>query len=361
MTPPHGRPAVVVVQTIVPHYRVAFFERLAAELGPALLLASGEEDWSRDLSHVHGAPHEVVRNRFLLRRRLLWQSGVVSHALDASVAVLVLNPRIITSWAVLALRAVRGRRTLLWGHAWPRAGPTSRTDRVRHLMRRLASGLIVYTESEAEQAKKELPGRDVVAAPNALYSRADLEPGLPERTPTDFVFVGRLNREKRPDLLVAAFRETEPQLPSDARVVFVGDGPLRPALEAAVREWGLAERIVFCGHVSELEELRRVYACAIASILPGTAGLSLIQSLGFGVPVVVARGPKHGPEIDLAVEGVNALFFDEGSTSALGALLVAMAADRDVWVSRRQVISAPIRDSYTIESMVEAFIGALRL
>jgi glycosyltransferase involved in cell wall biosynthesis len=352
-------PEIVFVQTVVPHYRVRFFQALQAELGERLLLVSGDQDWTLDIAHAGEVPHDSAHNRFLLRRRLLWQSGVVRPALTAPVAVLNLNPRILSGWLVLLGRKARGRKTVLWGHVWPRAGRTSRTDRVRSVMRRLADVLVVYTESEARAARALSGSGRVVAAPNALYSAAELEPPAEPGLTTDFVCVGRLTEEKEPDALLDAFDRARSRLPADTRLVFVGDGPLRSSLERTTRERGLADRVLLAGHVSSPEELRRIYAPAIASVSPGTAGLSVIQSLGFGVPTIVARRARHGPELDAAVEGENAVFFDSASRDELAETLVSVAAQRDAWRSRRVAIATSIRDSYTIEAMVAAFVSAV--
>jgi glycosyltransferase involved in cell wall biosynthesis len=359
-TPSKTSPEIVFVQTVIPDYRVRFFRALQAELGEELLIVSGDQDWTLDVAHAVGVPHATARNRFLLGRRLLWQSGVLRRALEAPIAVLNLNPRILTTWVLLFARRTRGRKTILWGHVWPRAGRTSRTDRVRSAMRRLADVLILYTEREAEAARMLRGSHRVVAAPNALYSAMELtEPTEPEH-PRDFVAVGRLADEKRPELLLDAFDHARDRLPADTRLVFVGDGPLRPSLENMTQDRQLADRVVFTGHISSLDELRRVFEPAIASVSPGTAGLSVIQSLGFGVPAIVARGPRHGPELEATRENENAIFFDGGSRRELEAALVTTAALREVWGSRRRAIAAPIRRSYTIESMVAAFVSSFR-
>jgi glycosyltransferase involved in cell wall biosynthesis len=353
-------PGVVFVQTVIPDYRVRFFRALEEELGPQLLLVSGEDDWGRDLPHVDGIAHATARNRFFLRRRLLWQSDVVRTALAARVAILNLNPRILSTWVVLLGRRLRGRRTVLWGHVWPRAGQASRTEHVRGVMRRLANVLVVYTESEAMLARSLRGSHVVVAAPNALYSRAELGAADPPERTTDFVCVGRLIDEKRPQLVLDAFERALEELPDDTKLVFVGDGPRRGSLEAAVEARGLVARVVFRGRVSALDDLRRVYEPAIASVSPGTAGLSVIQSLGFGVPVIVTDDARHGPEIEATVEGENAVFFDGSSPDALERALVAVAAGRDEWRARRPTIAGRLADRYTIEAMAAAFAAAVR-
>ena len=52
---------------------------------------------------------------------------------------------------------------------------------------------------------------------------------------------------------------------------------------------GIDRDVIFYGHVSEPSELRSVYGASVASLSPGYVGLSVTQSLGFGVPMIVSR------------------------------------------------------------------------
>ena len=352
---------VVVVQTNIPDYRAPFFGLLRDRLGSRFLLISGNDDFAESARHVDLQPHLHARNKYLAGRRLLWQSGVIGPVFRANVAVMILNPRILTVWLALVVRRVARRRTILWGHAWPREGRDSRTDRLRNVMRRLANTLIVYTDTQARELREHMGNVDVAAAPNALYRAADLEPTASEGDPRDFVFVGRLVAAKKPELLLEAFCRAAPQLPRRVRLVFVGDGPLRRRLEERARDAGVANRVHFAGHVSGVEEVRAVYAEALASVSPGYAGLSLIQSLGFGVPVLIARDEPHAPEIEAAVEGFNVEFFQSDLPDALAAALVHAAVSSDEWRARRNDIRASIRSTYSLDAMVEAFVAALRL
>jgi len=202
---------------------------------------------------------------------------------------------------------------------------------------------------------------DVVAAPNALYRRRELGPSPTTGEVTDVVYVGRLTRSKRLELLLDAFHAAGPELPEDIRLVIVGDGTLRSDLEARARSSRLGRRVAFTGHVSSVEQLRAIYARAIVSVSPGSVGLALIQSLGFGVPMILARDADHGPEIEAAVEGVNVVMFPAESCAELAAAITSVVRDRDYWLARRQHISSPIQDRYSIERMAASFVNALRL
>jgi glycosyltransferase involved in cell wall biosynthesis len=352
---------VVVVQTLIPDYREGFYHLLLERLDGRLKLIAGDEDFAGGHRRVDAVPCERAGNRYLLGRRLLWQSRVLRPLMRADVAVLELNPRIATVWIALLLRRLRGRRTVLWGHAWPRKGRGSRTDAVRQVMRKLADTLVVYTDTQARELRELTPEGDIGSAPNALYREHEMHSISAGRPPSDFVYVGRLLPTKKPMVLLDAFLLALPRLPDDVRLVFVGDGPLRESLEAAASRAGIGDRVHFTGHVSDIETLRQVYSQAIASVSPGYVGLSLIQSIGFGVPMLAARDEPHAPEIEAAVEGQNFSFFESDSPKALASTLVSVAAHREQWVSRREEIATRTRRRYSIEAMADAFIAALRL
>lgn len=355
MTPADGEHRIVFVQTTVPDYRTRFFEDLAREVG-AFTLIAGADDWSLDIAHVETVPSVRVRNRYLAERRLLWQVGVPRAVASADVVVVGLNPRVVSNWVVLVSRRLRRKRTLVWGHAWPRRG---RSDRVRDIFRRLADTVVVYTETEARELRNLRPNIDVVAAPNAIYRSAEIGPA-PSELATDIVFVGRLNSSKKPELLLDAFERAASRLPDDVRLVFVGDGPLRVVLEQRANDACLGDRVVFSGHVSDVEALRAIYGRAIVSVSPGYVGLSLTQSLGYGIPMLIARDEPHSPEIEALVEGKNGSLFASDSPESLAELLVGIADERQSWLDRRTAIAEMVRSTYTVEHMVAAFAGALR-
>ena len=199
----------------------------------------------------------------------------------------------------------------------------------------------------------------MVAASNGLYRRAEIGP-LPTESATDVVFVGRLNPTKKPLLLVDAFIRAAPHLPSDVRLVFVGDGSQRDLLEHRANDAEVRDRVVFMGHISDVEELRAVYGRAIVSVSPGYVGLSLIQSLGYGIPMLIARDEPHSPEIEALVEGENGELFESDSADALATAIIQMAAERELWLSRRAMIAELVRTTYTVEHMVATFAEAVR-
>jgi glycosyltransferase involved in cell wall biosynthesis len=129
------------------------------------------------------------------------------------------------------------------------------------------------------------PAAPPAAEVAALRARLGLKEG--EKV---LLAVGRLSREKgHADLVraVARLRETGPGV--DFKLVVLGEGPERAAVEGEARRLGVFERIVFAGHASDV---RPFYALADALALPSHSEGSpnvLLEAMAAGVAVAATR------------------------------------------------------------------------
>jgi glycosyltransferase involved in cell wall biosynthesis len=345
-------PRIVLCQTAVPDYRQAFLEVLLSRLGPQFRVYAGEEYFDRSTkTRIRiGDALSPLRNRFLFGRRLLWQSGSLAAARGANVAILEFNPRILSVWLLLIWRSLRNRPTLLWGHAWSRSGRASRTEPVRRAMRRLAKGVIVYTRTQQRELSEcDTPGR-VFVAPNALYLAEFIQPAEPPSPPDSILYVGRLVPAKKPEVLLEAFLRIHQELPTGTRLVIVGQGPLLSPMRDRASEVPEA-RVEFLGHVSDVDALRRLYGRAIVAVSPGFVGLSITQSLGFGVPMLISRDEPHAPEIEAARHGWNAFMYAPSSPESLARALLQTALNGGWGWASRADISADCRNRYSAEAL----------
>ncbi|GIF45580.1 alpha-1,6-mannosyltransferase [Asanoa ferruginea] len=129
----------------------------------------------------------------------------------------------------------------------------------------------------------------------------------------------RLSPEKKPELAVDALA-TLVGAGVPARLVVLGDGPRRAALEE--RAAGLP--VTFAGFLPDQAAVAGLLASADVVIAPGpveTFGLAALEALACGTPVVVnaasalpevvgaagASAPGNGPELAAAVRGLLAL------------------------------------------------------
>ncbi len=134
---------------------------------------------------------------------------------------------------------------------------------------------------------------------------------------------GRLHRQKGFDLLIEAFADLDD---AKARLVILGEGPEREALEALVRSRRVADRVLMPGFESHPGKW---LAQATLFVLPSRwegFGHVLVEALAAGVPVVSAWAP-HGPA-DILNDGETGLMVPTGNAAALGAAIDRLLIDK---------------------------------
>ena len=220
----------------------------------------------------------------------------------------------------------RARRTGLFAGSleeFPaaRGAPLAALRRARTGVLRRAGRIVVPSSYLAEIALRwGLDESRVEVLPNP--APADRPESAEELPPGTLVFAGRLTAQKGlPTALDALAR-----VPA-ARLVLVGDGPDREALERQAREAGLNGRIEFRGSRPR-EDVLRALAGAEAALLPSeweNLPHAAIEALAVGTPVI-ATAVGGVPEI--VRDGVNGLLVPPGDPEVLAAAIERLLQDR---------------------------------
>jgi alpha-1,6-mannosyltransferase len=160
------------------------------------------------------------------------------------------------------------------------------------------------------------------------------------------VYVGRLDGEKKPDLVAEAFRRLPLSL--GARLVLIGEGPLKAEI-AALGD----ERIVLPGYVKDRTELARWLASSdiyVSGMADETFGVSILEAQASGLPVV---GVAAGAMIDRVSDSVGRLG-RVGDAAAMAANIV------DVWNADHRLMGQEARAhalEFSWDSSMEALFG----
>lgn len=99
---------------------------------------------------------------------------------------------------------------------------------------------------------------------------------------TDFVYVGRLSKEKRVDLILKAFGLVVKEIPS-ATMTIVGDGPEREILKNLCRTMDLENSVVWTGFVENVQDA--LNGSKVFVLFSETEGLptALMQAMACGL------------------------------------------------------------------------------
>jgi glycosyltransferase involved in cell wall biosynthesis len=142
---------------------------------------------------------------------------------------------------------------------------------------------------------------------------------------TVILFCAKLQPWKRPLDLLRAFAICDT---ANMRLVFAGDGPLRPKLESEAVSLGVASRVHFLGFVNQ-SKLPEVYKSADLMVLPSEYepfAVVVNEAMCCGCPVIVSD--RVGAARDLVAPVSPELIFPSGDTSALAAILANVGKDR---------------------------------
>jgi glycosyltransferase involved in cell wall biosynthesis len=346
-------------QRVLPSYRVPFFNLLASHCDGGMSLFAGH---ARPLEMIAGGRPTVAVYReaqnvhlFSGAAYLCHQRGFINWLEEWNPDALIVeaNPRYLATSSAVKWMHARGRKVLGWGLGSP---PLSGTLAGFRQMRRLSflsqfDGLLSYSQRGAEEyAALGFPRKKIFVA----YNSVSPAPTSNLRTSTFnlrpvILFVGRLQARKRVDSLLRACAEMD----SNPRLLIVGDGPERAALELQAKEVYPATEFIGAKHGTELKPY---FEQADLFVLPGTGGLAVQEAMSYGLPVIVAKG--DGTQDDLVRDGNGWQIEPENYGALVGAMKNALsdtARLRKMGEESFRIVSEEIN----IQKMAETFVRAL--
>ncbi len=158
-----------------------------------------------------------------------------------------------------------------------------------------------------------------VRRPRILPNFVDLERFAPASSPSGepvVVHCSNLRPVKRVPDVIAAFAAATRN--TRARLVVVGDGPEAPRARQEAERLGISRRVRFLGNQTALEEILRGATAYLLASESESFGLSALEAMACGVPVVA---PRVGGIPEVVEDGVTGLLAPPGDIGALGAAL----------------------------------------
>jgi glycosyltransferase involved in cell wall biosynthesis len=203
---------------------------------------------------------------------------------------------------------------------------------------RLNDRIVTVGRAMAEKVDRWMSARAVKAAviPNGVGLGFNRMPTMTKGRRFVVTAIGNLIDRKNVDSVVGAFAMFAEHAPS-AKLVIVGDGPRRGALEALARNLGQRDRVTFTGALlpdAVPEIVSQCHALVLASRSEGRPNV-VLEAMAAGVPVVAS-------DIDgvreMIVHGERGLLFPVGDDRQLAAHLRSLMDDPDL--ARRLAVNA---------------------
>ena len=221
-----------------------------------------------------------------------------------------------------------------------------------------ADGLIVLSEG-VRRYFTETYGREAVFIPNGVDAKEALPASVIKEKwnlekDSYILYLGRLVPEKRPELLIEAFKA----LDTNKRLVIAGGSSDTSAYERELRAAAQGDnRIVFTGFVNG-EPLEELYSNCYSYVLPSDVEgmpMSLLEAMAYGCCCVTSDIPECADV--LAGNGVT---FEKGSADSLRAALQGLLADGDRTAALGDAAKAHVEKAYNWDSVVERTLELYR-
>lgn len=356
---------LAVQQRVLPSYRAPFFDLLASVCDGGMSLFTGLPRPVEGIAiarELQIANYQLGQNIHLFDNSLYlcYQRGLIDWLLNWNPDALIMeaNPRYLSTPSAIRWMHGRGRPVIGWGlgsspHFRRKWGGLSGFRQMQRLsFLKQFDALIAYSQRGADEyAVLGFPREKIFVAHNSVSRAPDSAPDHRPLTMdhSTILFVGRFQARKRIDLLLRACA----QLASNPRLVIVGDGPERDALQILAKEIYPSAQFIGAKHGAELKPY---FAEADLFVLPGTGGLAIQEAMSYGLPVIVAQG--DGTQDDL-VRKENGWQIPPDDFDALLSTMKDALSDAARLRRMGEESYRIVKDEINIEKMVETFVRAL--
>lgn len=318
-----SRQTVLIIQRILPEYRIKFFSDLADQLNGHnihLQVAYGQEypgTVPRTQITNESWAHKI-KNHYLgfLGKRLVWQS-VLPKLFRADLIIIEQSNSLLINYIVLILRALHLKKVAYWGHGrnMQATTPNSISEQIKKRLIGSVDWWFAYTKNSVQlivdtgfplQKITDVQNAiDTSSFANALQKITDgqvnsIKQELNINSDNILLYCGGMYADKKIDFLLDACLYIKNHV-SDLNVIFIGSGPNQNIVLEASNQYPWLHYIG-----PKFGNDRVVYfRISKALLMPGVVGLSIVDSFVSNIPLFTCDVIGHGPEIAYLSNNVN--------------------------------------------------------
>ena len=182
----------------------------------------------------------------------------------------------------------------------------------------------------------------------ALRVRLGLHPGR-----RYVICVARFHPVKDHQMLIAAFAEVA-GAHADVDLLLAGDGELRPAIEAQVRQLGLQGRVRLLGVRRDIADLLKAADVFALTSVSEAASITLLEAMAAGLPVVVTA---VGGNPETVRDGVDGILVPRADAEATGRALTELLAHPDRAAALGTSGRNRVRETFTLNRTIQQYLA----
>jgi len=161
------------------------------------------------------------------------------------------------------------------------------------------------------------------------------------------LFVGTLYKQKGVGELIECYAKAKSKVGKLPALKIIGKGPEKESIEKRVEELSLKYDVELTGAIYDEEALKDYFVKSIICVSPTQAGLTVLKSLGYGVPFITRTDAISGGEKTNIQNGVTGVFYDSEEE------LVEILSETKTNPQKFAAMSKAARDFYIREASPE--------
>ena len=191
-----------------------------------------------------------------------------------------------------------------------------------------ADGLIFYSSyPKSVHAKYGYDEKKMFVADNTVEVSA-VEIDYNEKE--NILFIGTLYMEKGLDILLSAYKAAFIENPFLPNLNIVGGGEQFDIILSWIAENNLSHKIHLLGPIYDQDKKAEIFLKSIVCISPKQAGLSVLESMGYGVPYITMNNAVTGGELFNIKNGITGVMLS--SISEFKDIILDVSINREKYV-----------------------------
>jgi glycosyltransferase involved in cell wall biosynthesis len=241
----------------------------------------------------------------------------------------------------------------------------------------VSDALVVYNEQAKVELSKYVDVKKIHVAYNSLDTDAlsatrdkisvegkeNLKRRINFNKKYNLTFIGRITKEKSPELLIDIYEKISPKLNHQVCIHFIGEGSYLETIKNERLGGKTNVDICFHGALYDEERIGEILYCSDLMIIPGALGLSINHALNYDCPVVsfknLGNGPFHSPEAEYIEKYNTGFLVEEKNLEAISDVIYKYLIDPSLQTEIRKNIQYVIQNICSIDNMAAGFEKAI--
>jgi len=219
------------------------------------------------------------------------------------------------SYSTLAFIKKRKYKLIFWSIGVPASYNRKYGDanRIHYLFNDIfnarADGLIFYSERPIKIYKKNKYKSVKMFVANNTVKIKKIE--INSKIKNNILFIGTLYLEKGLDILLESYLKAYRIDQHIPELHIVGDGKEYNKIKNWIDDNKLSKKVILLGPIYDEDKKAEIFSESIACISPLQAGLSVLESMGYGVPFITVKDAITGGESFNIINNINGVILKD--------------------------------------------------